>query len=161
MNYFKNEKELLESFGLTQCKGSGSGWLEKEDGYNDFILCQLKSTNKEEIRIKKLDLDKLEYNANVSHKIPLFIIQFIDSGEVYFLVKPLDIPEVFWYIIDGEVEVRTPVVLEEERERKGEEREGGERRKEKINRKVIKSSINARKQFWRRRQKEWEKQKKK
>ena len=63
----------------------------KEDGQSENVICQLKSTDKESISVKKLDLDKLVRNAAVAHKVPVFAIQFISSGDVYLMVKPEDV----------------------------------------------------------------------
>ena len=43
--YFRNEKEVLKSLGLTPTPQSGAGWVAKEDGENEIILAQLKSTD--------------------------------------------------------------------------------------------------------------------
>lgn len=89
--YYKNERETLESIGLKQVKGSGNGWVEKEDGENEEILCQLKSTDAESMRLQKEDIDKLVYHASVSHKVPLFAIQFLKDNDIWLMVKPEDI----------------------------------------------------------------------
>ena len=34
--YRKNEKEIMRSLGLKPVAGSGCGWLDKEDGQNDY-----------------------------------------------------------------------------------------------------------------------------
>ncbi len=101
--YYKNERIVAESLGMKQVAGSGNGWVSKEDCENEFILAQLKSTDAKSISIKKLDIEKLEYNANIAHKTPLFIIQFLDTHELYFLVKPLDVPLISEYIKCGEI----------------------------------------------------------
>jgi hypothetical protein len=74
--YRRNEAEVMQRFGLTPTKNSGAGWLEKEDGYNDFILSQLKSTDAESIRLTLLDIHKLEYHAITEHKLPVFMNSF-------------------------------------------------------------------------------------
>lgn len=99
--YRKNENEVMELLGFKPTKGSGSGWVEKEDGQNDNCICQLKSTDAQSIRINKLDIDKLLYHANVAHKIPVFAIQFLESNETYILVRPEDITDVAKYITTG------------------------------------------------------------
>ena len=104
--YRKNEAEVMLSLGLKPTKNSGAGWIEKEDGENEYILAQLKSTNKSQITIKKLDIEKLEYHAIVSHKIPVFILQFLKTNELYFLAKIDDIPEIAEYIKTGRCEVK-------------------------------------------------------
>lgn len=100
--YRKNEAEVMESLGLKPTKNSGSGWIEKEDGQSDDIICQLKSTDAESIRIHKKDLDVLSYNAAVAHKLPVFAIQFLQSNETYLLVKPDMLSDVAQYIKTGE-----------------------------------------------------------
>ena len=93
----------MKSLGLEPTPNSGSGWIVKEDGQNENVICQLKSTDKSSIKINKLDLDKLEYNSIVTHKIPVFAIQFIESNEVYLLIKPENITELSEYLNTGHV----------------------------------------------------------
>lgn len=100
--YRKNEAEVMKSLGLNPTKNSGSGWIEKEDGQSENVICQLKSTDAESIRLHKKDFDVLNYNAAVAHKLPVFAIQFIQSNEVYLLVKPDLLQEVAKYIETGE-----------------------------------------------------------
>lgn len=88
--YYKNENETMKKLGLTPTKGSGNGWLEKEDGLNDEVIAQLKSTDANSIKISLEDLNKLNYNAKVDHKAPLFVIQFLSTGELFILMKPQD-----------------------------------------------------------------------
>lgn len=91
----------MKSLGLKPTKNSGSGWVEKEDGISDAVICQLKSTDKESIKLNKRDIDVLNYNAGVCHKMPVFAIQFLQSNEVYLLVKPDMITDVAKYIETG------------------------------------------------------------
>ena len=93
----------MKSLGLEPTPNSGSGWIVKEDGQNENVICQLKSTDKSSIKINKLDLDKLEYNSIITHKIPVFAIQFIESNEVYLLIKPENITELSEYLNTGHV----------------------------------------------------------
>lgn len=102
--YRKNEQEVMKMLGLEPTPNSGSGWIVKEDGQSEDIICQLKSTDKNSMKIYKLDLDKLNYNASVTKKLPVFAIQFLRSDEVYLLVKPQDLKTVSKYIETGEVE---------------------------------------------------------
>lgn len=102
--YYKNEREVMESIGLKQVPGSGNGWVSKEDGENDFILCQLKSTDAQSIRVQQVDIRKLEEHATQSHKFPLFAIQFLNTGEVWLMAKPDDFAEVAKYITTGTCE---------------------------------------------------------
>ena len=88
--YRNNEAQVMKSLGLTPTKNSGSGWIEKEDGQSEHVICQLKST------------DVLSYNAAVTHKIPVFAIQFLQSNEVYLIVKPEVLCDAAKYIETGE-----------------------------------------------------------
>lgn len=92
--YDKNEREVMERLGLQATKASGAGWIEKEDGQSDTLIAQLKSTDKSQITIHKQDIDTLRHNALVAHKTPLFVVQFIQSGELYILCKLEDISEI-------------------------------------------------------------------
>lgn len=100
--YRRNEEEVMLALGLKPTKNSGSGWVEKEDGQSDEVICQLKSTDASSIRIKKEDLDTLEYNAAVSHKLPVFAVQFLQSNEVFIMMKPEDINDLAKYLKTGE-----------------------------------------------------------
>lgn len=112
--YFKNEKEIMRKLGLEPTKGSGSGWIVKEDGQNENVIAQLKSTDKESYKLNKLDLEKLEYHANVEHKIPLFVIQFLQDNELYFVIKPQDIEWIYKYIKGDKKFTRSPLVVSED-----------------------------------------------
>ena len=100
--YRNNEAQVMKSLGLTPTKNSGSGWIEKEDGQSEHVICQLKSTDANSIKVNKKDLDVLSYNAAVTHKIPVFAIQFLQSNEVYLIVKPEVLCDAAKYIETGE-----------------------------------------------------------
>lgn len=75
---------------------------QKEDGESEDILCQLKSTDAQSIKVDKRDLDVLQSNASVTHKLPVFAIQFLKTDEVYLVIKPELLSEVVKYIETGE-----------------------------------------------------------
>lgn len=99
--YYQNEREVLERLGLRQVPGSGNGWVQKEDGESEDILCQLKSTDAQSIRVQKLDIEKLEYHAMVSHRLPVFVINFLSDNSTYLLVSPESLIEVAEYLETG------------------------------------------------------------
>lgn len=101
--YRKNEQEVMESLGLKPTKNSGSGWIEKEDGQNDYVICQLKSTDAQSIKVNQKDIRTLEKNAMIEHKIPVFAIQFLNTGEVWLMIKPDDLPDASEYILTGSI----------------------------------------------------------
>lgn len=99
--YRTNEKDVMQLFGLEPTKNSGSGWIEKEDGQNEHVICQLKSTDATSIKLDQHDIKILEYNASVSHKLPLFVVQFIKTGDIYCVVKADILAQVAKYINTG------------------------------------------------------------
>lgn len=101
--YRKNEQEVMKSLGLKPTKNSGSGWIEKEDGQNDYVICQLKSTDAQSIKVNQKDIRTLEKNATIEHKIPVFAIQFLNTGEVWLMIKPDDLPDASEYILTGSI----------------------------------------------------------
>lgn len=99
--YRQNEAEVMDSLGLKPTKNSGSGWIEKEDGQNDYVICQLKSTDAQSIKVNQKDIRILEKNARIEHKLPMFAIQFLNTNEVWLMIKPEDIQEIVKYIQTG------------------------------------------------------------
>ena len=153
--YYKNEKQTLKSLGLKQVPGSGNGWVHKEDGENEYVLAQLKSTDAKSISLKLLDIEKLEYHANVSHKIPVFIVQFLKSNDVFRLARPLDMPALAEYIKTGicEKNIKTEIELIDL-----ENEPWPEVPKVPVNK--VKSSGKGRKKFWEDKKELWENRKK-
>lgn len=147
--YFKNEKEVMLDLGLTPTEGSGSGWVNKEDGENDYVLAQLKSTDKESYKLKQFDLERLEYNASVSNKIPLFVIQFLNKDTRYALMAIDDIPKVAEYIKTGEVIKHSEVPLLDPEEEV----------KPKVKKPKIQSSGKSRDKFYQQKEQAWEEKK--
>ena len=89
--YRKNEAEVMKRLGFRPTPNSGAGWISKEDGQNEQCICQLKSTDKQSISIKQNDIHILEQNAAVAHKLPVFALQFLNTGEVWVMIKPEDL----------------------------------------------------------------------
>lgn len=91
--YFKNEKKVLKKIGLNPVPGSGSGPIHKEDGENENLLAQLKTTENKSIRITMKDFIALENNAIITHKTPVFINQVIskDDNDIFITCKIEDL----------------------------------------------------------------------
>lgn len=83
----------MRILGLEPTPNSGSGWIVKEDGQSDDIICQLKSTDAGSIKMNLQDIHTLQYNASVSHKVPVFAINFLRTNEVFLLISPEDAQE--------------------------------------------------------------------
>lgn len=101
--YRNNEKEVMRSLGFTPTPNSGSGWIVKEDGQSDELICQLKSTDAKSIKLVKSDIDTLEYNALVAHKLPVFVVQFLSTNECFLVIRPEDVSDIAKYLKTGEV----------------------------------------------------------
>lgn len=97
----------MTKLGLKPTINSGSGWLEKEDGISEHILAQLKSTDANSISVKLQDIYTLERNADVAHKIPIFVLQFIQTNDVFVMVRPVDLPNLEEYLVTGKVDIKT------------------------------------------------------
>ena len=141
--WFKNEKEVMRQLGFKPVKGSGSGWVDKEDGESDVALAQLKSTEAESYKLNYLDLEKLEYHASVAHKLPVFVIEFLHRG-TYLLFNVNDLGDLYDFLVDNKVEKKEPVININEGV---------------LKRKTIKSSEAKRKQFYKEREQTWKKRK--
>ena len=144
--YSKNEKKIMEKYGLKATPRSGSGWLIKEDGQNDHIIAQLKSTDANGYKLSLDDIDKLEYHAMVENKIPLFIIEFLQRDEVFFVLKPQDLIKLSKYLEIGEY--KESEILNEINKEENENKE--------VKRKKVSSSNKARKKFYKELEKERE-----
>ena len=137
--WFRNEKEVMKRLGFEPVKGSGSGWIDKEDGESEIALAQLKSTEAESYRLNYLDIEKLEYHAYVSHKLPVFVIEFLNRG-TYLLFNVNDIGNLYQFLVSNKIEVK-------EREIEYDE--------EAVKRKRVVSSGDDRKKFYKERNQLW------
>lgn len=140
--YRKNEAEVMEALGLQPTKNSGAGWVEKEDGQNDHLIAQLKSTDAASIKVNLRDIEVMEANALVAHKVPVFVIQFLGTGDVFVMARPGDMEQVVQYINTGNCQ----------RPMDGFELTEG--KKPKVNK--IRSSEGSRNDFWDNKRKEAE-----
>lgn len=141
--YYKNERETLEALGFKQVPGSGNGWVAKEDGESDNTLVQLKSTENASYTVSLLDLKKLEVHAEIEHKFPLFLIQFLKQDKIYALVNIENLEDLNDMIKTGKVKERTVSVQESTT----------------VKRKKISSSSSAIKSYRKEQESKWQKKK--
>lgn len=94
--YSQNEKRTLKALGLTPASASGAGWVVKEDGENETLMVQLKSTDSLSYRVSRLDMKKLEFHAEVSNKVPVFLVQFLKDDRLYAIVDVNNIDDLFY-----------------------------------------------------------------
>lgn len=134
--YSRNEKETLLSLGLKPAPMSGAGWIVKEDGENEVAMVQLKSTDSSFYRLDLLDMKKLEYHADVSKKLPVFLIQFLKADKIYAVVDINSLDELEKAFKTGKVGKK--IVIEDNEEME-------------VKRKAIKSSKKSREKFFKER----------
>lgn len=143
--YSKNEKETLSKLGLRPIPFSGAGWIEKEDGENEFSLVQLKSTEASSYRVDMLDIKKLEYHASVSNKVPIFLIQFLKHDKIYALVNLEDLDDLHNILNNKEKIIK--------------KKAGNCYEEVSVSKKMVSSSSKARKQFFEEKEKQYAKRK--
>lgn len=116
--YRKNEVEAMHRLGINPTINSGAGWIQKEDGESDLFLCQLKSTDNKSISVKQEDINALEYHACISHKIPIFALQFLTTDSVYVMIPEEEFKEYQEYkkAKQNETFSQKSVDIEEEKE---------------------------------------------
>lgn len=133
--YSRNEKETLSRLGLKPSPMSGAGWVIKEDGENDIVMVQLKSTDSSSYRLDLLDLTKLEYHADISRKVPIFLIQYLKTGKIYAVVDIDNIKELEEALDTGKVKEKMVIKDIEST----------------VEKKVVKTSKKSREQFFKER----------
>lgn len=129
----------MRGLGFKPAPASGAGWIVKEDGENDLAMVQLKSTDSTRYTLDMLDMKKLEYHANTSHKIPIFVVQFLKEDRLYAIV-PVD------NIIDLKDSVETGRIQDKVTIKEPEPV---------TSRRLVKSSKKAREQFFEEREKKY------
>ena len=100
------------------------------------------------MKVNLNDIHMLEKHAAVSHKLPVFVIQFLASNDIYVFCKPFDLLEVSKYISTGKVAYEDLFEVSEVEQKPIE------------NVNVIKSSSKAREKFHEEKNKKYEKEKK-
>ena len=112
-----NEKQVMRKLGLRPVPGSGSGELLKEDGENDFVICQLKSTEATSIKISRIDVEKLLYHAELDNKIPIFAIQFM-NGPMLLATVPEELGNISKYLNEDIYERKSIELVEIPKQKK-------------------------------------------
>lgn len=72
----RQEKGWADEYHLKVTAGSGNRWMEREDAYNEYLLFQMKYTQKKSITIHLRDVLELVQHAKEVGKTPVFLVRF-------------------------------------------------------------------------------------
>ena len=91
--WFDSEKKIMRRLNLKPQPMSGAGYLHKEDGENDELLVQLKSTEAKSISVSRQLWRDLVFHADTSHKTPVLVLDLL--GDVLLVCcEPQDLEKV-------------------------------------------------------------------
>lgn len=82
----KHEERVSKSIIGHRTKASGAG-LDKGDAKSKFLRVECKSTEKDSLSIKKSWLDKINSEARITGKEPVFAFQFNNTSHNWIAVK--------------------------------------------------------------------------
>lgn len=84
------ERRGAKSYSGTRNSGSGNGWIRKADVRTDFELIEFKTTTHASYSLKAAELQKLWDQALVDDRLPLFEIEYVDSGVTCVILDKSD-----------------------------------------------------------------------
>lgn len=73
--------------------GSGNGWVRKGDVRSDTELWECKITSAKSYSLKQAELEKLNNQALMDGRIPIFLVEFLKQGEAYVILSKEDFME--------------------------------------------------------------------
>lgn len=71
----QQEKRIASKLDGQVSKGSGNGWVKKNDVRTAGVLWEMKRTGKTQITIKLVDLEQLRKEACLEGRMPVFHIE--------------------------------------------------------------------------------------
>lgn len=86
----RQEKALARMSGGTVNSGSGNQWLRKGDVRTDNELWELKITSAKSYSLKDADLIKLNTQALIDGRIPIFMVEFKGTGNEWVILSKDD-----------------------------------------------------------------------
>lgn len=89
----RQEKALAKNRQGSVNSGSGNGWLRKGDVRTEKELWELKITDAKSYSLKDAELVKLTNQALVDGRIPIFLVEFKQSGNEYVILSRNDYEE--------------------------------------------------------------------
>lgn len=89
----RQERGLAKELGGSVNAGSGNGWVRKGDVRSDKELWELKITSAKSYSLKHAELDKLNNQALMDGRIPIFLIEFMQQGDSFVVLSKDDYME--------------------------------------------------------------------
>lgn len=89
----KQERRLAKEFEGKQTISSGSTWLQKADVRTETELVEAKITSAKSYSLKYAELRKLEEQALMDGRTPVFLVEFLSHGQAYVVLLKEDYEE--------------------------------------------------------------------
>lgn len=86
----RQEKALARKLGGSVNSGSGNGWVRKGDVRTENELWELKITDAKSYSLKDAELIKLNEQALLDGRIPIFLVEFKKSSNAYVILTVED-----------------------------------------------------------------------
>lgn len=86
----RQERALAKVLQGSVNAGSGNGWVRKGDVRSDKELWECKITSAKSFSLKQADLAKLNTQALMDGRIPIFLIEFMKQGESFVILTKDD-----------------------------------------------------------------------
>lgn len=89
----KQEKGIAKDWDGSVNSGSGNGWIRKSDVRTETELVEAKITSAKSYSLKYAELRKLEEQALMDGRIPIFLVEFLSYGQAYVVLMKEDYEE--------------------------------------------------------------------
>lgn len=86
----RQEKALARKLGGSVNSGSGNGWVRKGDVRTEEELFELKITSAKSYSLKDAELEKINEQALVDGRIPVFMVEFKSTGNAWVILSKDD-----------------------------------------------------------------------
>ena len=102
----RQERSLAKEIGGSVNAGSGNGWVRKGDVRSEQELWECKITSAKSYSLKEMDLRTVVNQATVDGRIPVFLVEFLKSGDSYVILTKDDYMEMRERYFGNETENR-------------------------------------------------------
>jgi len=89
----RQERSLAKQLQGTVNAGSGNGWVRKGDVRSEQELWECKITSAKSYSLKQSDLETLNNQALMDGRIPIFLIEFMKTGDSFVVLSKDDFME--------------------------------------------------------------------